>query len=913
MSFIGAKRAVSDIYPIKQKRFFVLTDPHSLAAPGGTTTITALVEKKAKVIVAFSFGDISGVPINLSEKQRDVIVNAFREENGLGLTNFFFNLPPKQQLDLLKKSNPSKPIPKTCNENRGTGKTPFFASLPLVERQTILQAEFPSVPFSTSQSSFPFVAELAARLPAGTTIHFVPDPLNLKVTLKPGEVAVLENLQLYKNEQSAKYDDRQAIAQVLATYADVFVNDAFATAQEVRASNVNLPRILRHGAAGYVMEKELLYFNRVLTHPARPTGVVIGGSKVDEKLRLIRNLLGKVDVVLVGGSVALPFLAASDVSAGKGLDPHLMVDCDGHRWSGVELAKTILAEAAARKVRIVLPVDHTVHNALEATKNPRTSGAGGIPSDMYAMDIGPNTGVLFAKAVKECNTVFWTGTLGFTDIDGFSLGTENFAKALVGSGALTVVGGSHTVSAVQAAGVANAVSHLSSGGTASLEILQGNPLQSIDALSDAGIALDTSSTASVNELLRHLPLFAGCTSHQLSAVARKALRRSHAVGDYLTYDGDRFTCMWVVSSGGLVAVAKNDAGALVPTRTVDKGHSIGQYEFITHATGNETVKVAKPDTVTYQLTLASLLEAFNELPELAEQLVANLSLPMRALSERQHHHASVPSSSGAAAAAGCPCSTLVEDAQLSRTPNPFRNARNTNSGTELLSSAISTIALNTFTQEIVTFKEETGTCILAQYNQGLPMRVLMSLVRSFVYNSSIASHAGSGGVISGAVLSAVATTPLRLASTGVPLNKITSELFIDQALISAASSFAPLVAHGVYLHLAPQAQAKRGHHNRVAGVQEFLIAVLSRLLTGAVFFPIIARRQTGALSIKAFLTYLLKQVLALLLDVAIAKLAATANGPVGNGPQKSTSPLPPGVQSSPHSAHSFVATPKQQK
>lgn len=892
MSFIGSKRALSDVYPVRQKKFFVLTDPESLQAQGGMTTIATLVEKKAKVVVALSFGGklLSGVPITLSEKQREVIVNAFQEEKGLGLTSYFFNLTPKVQFEILKRAKLSKDLPKTCNDSRGSGKTPFFASLPLEERVSILRNEFPQLASSLSSngasySTKQFVAQITAGLPAGTVVHFVQDPLQLKATVKAGEVAVLENLQLYRNETSTKYEDRQAMAQVLASYADVYVNDAFASASATRASNVNLPKIMRHGAAGFLMERELLYFNRVLTHPARPTGIVVGGSKVAEKLVLVKSMLGKVDIMLLAGAVALPFLAAQGVGVGKGFDQHLVVESDGKKLGATDLAKAILAEAVAKKVRIVLPVDHIVSPTIDGAskKSLQTSGIGGVPSDLYAVDIGPNTGVVFAKAVKECNTVFWTGTLGYADIDGFHLGTDAFAKTLVNSGALTVVGGSHTLEAVQKSGVAGNVSHMTSGGLTSMCILQGDELPALEALSDVGVAVDalspqgagdaSSAAASISELLRHLPLFAGCSSHQLNAVARKTTRRSHAVGDFVVYEGDRMTCMWVVAAGGFAVYASG--GAKEALRAIDKGHSAGQYEFITHAVSAETVRVSKPDTVSYQLTHAALNDVMNEVPDLAAQLVANMSLPLRLLGERNHHHLQQHHSGGASssAAGACPFAAVITDAEVSRTPAFFKTGSTTTPGSELLTGVVSAVALKTFTQEIYTFKEEAGTCVIALPLEGVAMRALMNVVRTFVYHKAVAAHGGSVGVVAGTVLSALVATPLRMASTGTPLNvrAISLDTLVDQSLISGAAAFAPLAAHSLYTLFTA------GKRTKADGTDAFEVAmaVLARLVTGCIFYPIIARRQPASMANpRAFLFYLAKQVAALLLEFFLTRMSA---------------------------------------
>lgn len=852
---IGAKRALADIWPVNKKRFFVLVDPESVTtedgAPSCVPTIAHLVAKKAKVIIASSFGNLDGIQINVTEKQRETALKAFADESGFGYTNFFANLSPKEKLNVLAKF--SSPPPSSCAVARGTGKTTFFASRPVEEKVKVLSDLYPNVRFTSNSASS--IAQKIETILSGVKVTLVADPLNAFAAIaamNPGEVVVLENLRFYQNETSSHADDRHAMAEILASYADVFVNDSFATAHEVKASTVALPKILRHGAAGLLMEKELSYFKRLLTHPARPTGVVVAGTHLDEKLRLVASLVGKVDKILVAGEVALPFLAAKGLPAGKGFNASQTVSVNGESIRVDQLAARILRQAAATGVQILLPIDHVTHNLPEATRVPYVTQSAAIPTELYGLDVGPATVQLFAQEVRSCRTVFWSGTLGHASIEGFETGTVNFAKSLASAGVFSVVGGRHTTKCVRAAGVATSMSHLCSGGVACLEVLQANLLPAVEAISDAVGELDQSTVTSVNELLRHLPLFSGCTAHQLSIISKKAVRRVYTSGDFLVYDGDRFTSMFVVAKGSLVACPKSLYGKSTAVRRVAKGHAIGLYEFITLHASAETVQVSENDTVVYQLSHAALNEAINESPELTAQLVVNLSEPLRVIALGEH------------SSCGSECAVFARDLLSSRVPKPVVEDKASKAlNVDIVNDVITTAALHKVALEYRPFRSETGTCAIAQPYGGIAARLLLSVLRNVIFHQSLSSV----GPIASSVLSAVATTPLRLLASGTPLHKITTDDAVDAALVSGAVSLAPAAAH--YLFVSLRSKHEVANRSSLNDFQSTALAALCRVIVGVFAFPLIARRSADLLNLRSFAFYLLKQVASLLLETVL--------------------------------------------
>ncbi|MBI4237190.1 MAG: phosphoglycerate kinase [Deltaproteobacteria bacterium] len=285
--------------------------------------------------------------------------------------------------------------------------------------------------------------------------------------LHVGQIVLLENLRFHAEEEAN--DD--GFAQELAAHAEVYVNDAFGAAHRAHASVVGVPKHLPEHAAGLLMRREVETLGKLLTAPARPFIAVLGGAKIGDKLDLIENLLGKVDVILIGGGMAYTFLKARGIAVGTSL-----VD-----ESKVYTASKLLARASEVGVRIVLPVDHVMAESPQST-TPRPSGDDAIPAGLMGLDIGPATVAAFCSALTRARTIFWNGPLGCFEQAPFAAGTKAVADAVAASRGTTVVGGGDSIAALQQAGVADKVTHLSTGGGASMEFLEGKLLPGVEAL-----------------------------------------------------------------------------------------------------------------------------------------------------------------------------------------------------------------------------------------------------------------------------------------------------------------------------------------------------------------------------------------------------------------------------------------------
>jgi len=311
----------------------------------------------------------------------------------------------------------------------------------------------------------------------GQNVGFSPDCVGLQAgemagKLERGQTLLLENLRFHPEEEAN--DD--AFSQALATLADFYVNDAFGTAHRAHASTVGVTRYVSKSAAGLLMEKELEYLSRATQNPAKPFVAILGGAKVSDKIGVIRNLLDKVDTFLIGGGMAYTFLKAQGMEIGKSL-----LEADK-----VELATQLLQEAKARKVKLLLPVDHVVADKVDAGAKAKIIPQGEpIPADQIAVDIGPKSIELFAVEIARARTIVWNGPMGVFEIGQFAHGTTAIARAVAeNAGATSIVGGGDSVAAVHKAGVAEQIKHISTGGGASLEFLEGKKLPGVEALTD---------------------------------------------------------------------------------------------------------------------------------------------------------------------------------------------------------------------------------------------------------------------------------------------------------------------------------------------------------------------------------------------------------------------------------------------
>lgn len=287
--------------------------------------------------------------------------------------------------------------------------------------------------------------------------------------LEDGDVALLENTRFRKEEE--KNDEN--FSKELASLGDIYVNDAFGTSHRAHASNVGVSTYLP-SAVGFLVEKEVSIMGKALEDPERPFIAILGGAKVSDKIGVIENLINKVDTVIIGGGMAFTFLKAKGYEIGKSL---LEED-------KIELAKGLIEKANEKNVKLMLPVDVVVAKEFKNDTEYRTVSVDSIPEDMMGLDIGEETVKLFTEEVKNGKTIVWNGPMGVFEMDNFAKGTYAIAKAMAESEAITIVGGGDSASAVEKSGYADKMTHISTGGGASLEFLEGKVLPGIATISD---------------------------------------------------------------------------------------------------------------------------------------------------------------------------------------------------------------------------------------------------------------------------------------------------------------------------------------------------------------------------------------------------------------------------------------------
>ncbi len=310
----------------------------------------------------------------------------------------------------------------------------------------------------------------------GDQFKFIPSPevVDGKVKeevnkLEDGQIALLENTRFRKEETKNGED----FAKELASLADLYVNDAFGTSHRAHASNVGVASILP-SAVGFLIEKEIEVMGKALEDPDHPFVSILGGAKVSDKIGVIENLITKVDTILIGGGMAYTFLKAQGIEIGKSLLEEDKMD----------LSLDLIEKAKANGVEILLPVDVVIADKIESGVDTEIVDINSIPEDKEALDIGPKTAELFAEKIKNAKTVVWNGPMGVFEIKEFSNGTNEVAKALADSDAVTIVGGGDSALAIEMAGLKEKITHVSTGGGASLEFLEGKDLPGISAIED---------------------------------------------------------------------------------------------------------------------------------------------------------------------------------------------------------------------------------------------------------------------------------------------------------------------------------------------------------------------------------------------------------------------------------------------
>jgi phosphoglycerate kinase len=290
--------------------------------------------------------------------------------------------------------------------------------------------------------------------------------------LQPGEILLLENIRFISAETSKDESERSAFADQLAKLADVYVGDGFGAVHRKHASVFDLPRLLPH-AAGTLVAAEVEVLKKLTNNPARPFGVILGGSKVSDKLGVISNLLGKVDLMAIGGGMVFTFLAAQGKEIGSSLVEAEML----------ETVRNLISEAHEKGVQLLLPTDIVVAPTFAADSPATIVASDAIPADQMGLDIGPKSAQAFAEAIRGCQTVFWNGPMGVFEFPAFAAGTKVVAQALTEVGGISVVGGGDSAAAVRALGFNdNQFGYISTGGGASLEYLEGKELPGLTAL-----------------------------------------------------------------------------------------------------------------------------------------------------------------------------------------------------------------------------------------------------------------------------------------------------------------------------------------------------------------------------------------------------------------------------------------------
>lgn len=343
------------------------------------------------------------------------------------------------------------------------------------------------------QFSLKPVAEYLAKL-LGKPVTFAADCANADAevaALVPGGIVMLENTRFYKaedgkvkqtdgmsvDELAAKKAElkaqREELAKKLASYGDLYCNDAFGTAHRAHASTAVICQFSAESVAGFLMEKEITYLGSAVNNPTRPFVAILGGAKVSDKLAVVKNLLDKVDTLIIGGGMAYTFLKAQGHDVGSSL-------CE---LDQLDYANAMIAKAKQNGKALLLPVDNIAADKFAADANTREVG-NEIPAGWMALDIGPKTTALYAAAIKGAATVVWNGPMGCFEMPKFASGTMGVCQAVADSGSISIIGGGDSVSAVNKSGLADKMTHISTGGGASLEFLEGKELPGVAALSD---------------------------------------------------------------------------------------------------------------------------------------------------------------------------------------------------------------------------------------------------------------------------------------------------------------------------------------------------------------------------------------------------------------------------------------------
>ncbi|MEK6732643.1 MAG: phosphoglycerate kinase [Candidatus Omnitrophota bacterium] len=296
-----------------------------------------------------------------------------------------------------------------------------------------------------------------------------PDVEKAVSSMKDGDVVLLENLRFHPEEEKNDPD----FAKKLASLGEIYVNDAFGTAHRAHASTEGVTKFIKVCVAGFLLAKEIEYFDKALSNPPKPFVAILGGAKVSDKIMVIDNLMNKVDTILIGGGMAYTFLKALGMEIGSS-----KLEADK-----IDVAKSIVQKAKQKGIKLVLPVDHLIADKVDAVSNTKVV-TDTVPQGWMAVDIGPKTVDEFKKELRNAKMIIWNGPLGVFEITKFARGTEDIAKFIAGLKTISIIGGGDTASAIAKFGLEHAMSHISTGGGASLEYMEGKVLPGVAALND---------------------------------------------------------------------------------------------------------------------------------------------------------------------------------------------------------------------------------------------------------------------------------------------------------------------------------------------------------------------------------------------------------------------------------------------
>jgi phosphoglycerate kinase len=518
------KKTVDDLWPVRNKKVLMRVDynvpikksviSNDYRIRSTIPTVQKILSQGGSVILMSHLGRPKGV--HYKDVLEDDALHKFhketwKSEKGTGKTTFFAHLCGEDKLKILGWSSCAS-MAESLTEKFGCGKTYLFSTLPEEEKRLLLdkynaECRHQEFDFEHLRKYHGYEEELslapvAKRLeellkaedPHALPVLFADDCLfadEVVKTLQPGQVLLLENVRFYHEESSKDKEVRFLMARKLASYGDYFVCDAFGTAHRDAASMTGIPQVLGHGCAGYLVKREIEAFGEVLGNPPKPVAAIVGGAKVSDKILLLENLLTKIDELIVGGAMAYTFLKAQGYSIGRSFSQagQSFTDRYGETMDIVELASRLLEKAKANNITVYLPVDHVCNSECKMTDSPVVTEDANVPDDLMALDIGPKTIALYEQVVAKCKTAVWNGPMGVFEIDTYAEGTFAIAKAMADAteqnGMLSIIGGGDSASAAEKSGQAVRMYHVSTGGGASLELLEGKALPGLMVLDKA--------------------------------------------------------------------------------------------------------------------------------------------------------------------------------------------------------------------------------------------------------------------------------------------------------------------------------------------------------------------------------------------------------------------------------------------